>query len=202
MSNDKYGAYIKQLDAALMMARQDADCIHTALDASALSKGSLQGSLAALVFWGGAKVAHIVAAGGQVMAPNVELMALEMSIATAMVVGCSSLVCFTDSMVAMADLVDPTPHSGQGSSLAACMTLWRWFLGDQHCILHLWHVPSKEEWKIHHEAHKTAKAAQIPLRPGCRVSSDFVWATKESAYWRECTRNSLTLLSGAGISSN
>jgi len=30
-----------------------------------------------------------------------------------------------------------------------------------------------------------AKAAQIPLSPGCRVSFDFIWATKETAYRRK-----------------
>ena len=123
--------------------------------------------------------------GGQVTALNAELMALEMSIAMALAVGCSSLVCFTDSTVAMADLVDPSPYSGQGFSLAACLALWRWFLGDHCCVLHLWHVPSKEKWKIHHEAHKMVKAAQIPLCPGCRVSFDFVHTAKETAYQRE-----------------
>jgi len=49
----------------------------------------------------------------------------------------------------------------------------------------LWHIPSKEEWKIHHDAHKVAKATQIPLCPGCRVSFDFAQAAKEVAYWRE-----------------
>jgi len=42
-------------------------------------------------------------------------MALEMSMATALAAGCASLVCFTDSMAMMLDLVDPSPHSGQGS---------------------------------------------------------------------------------------
>ena len=64
------------------------------------------------------------------MASNVELMALEMSIATTLVVGCSTLMCFMDSTMAMDTLVDPSPHSGQGSSLAACMALQCWFLED------------------------------------------------------------------------
>ena len=83
----------------------------------------------ALVFQGKNKITHIVVAKGWVSAPNAELMVLEMSIATALVVGCSSLVCFTDSTVAMADIVDPSPYSGQNSSLAACTALWGWFLG-------------------------------------------------------------------------
>ena len=129
MSDDRYGNYIKQLDAALLTARQDRECTHTSFDALAPSKGALQASLVALVYWGNAKIAHIVVAGGHAMAPNAELMALEMSIATALVVGCSSLVCFMDSTIAMMDLVD---HSGQGSSLVACSALWQWFLGDHH----------------------------------------------------------------------
>ena len=64
-------------------------------------------------------------------APNAELMALEMGILTALVVGCSSLVCFTDSTLAMSDLVDPSPHSGQVSSLAACSALCVWLAQDQ-----------------------------------------------------------------------
>ena len=141
--------------------------------------------LAALVFQGGARIAHIVAAGGCVMAPNAELMALEISIGTALVVGCSTLVCFMDCTMAMSDLVDPSLHLGQGSSLVVCTALWCWFLEDQGWVLHLWHVPSKEEWKIHHNAHKAAKAAQIPLCPGCRTSFNFVWAAKEGEYWEE-----------------
>ena len=121
------------------------ESIHTASDASAPTRGALQASLASLVFWGEAKIAHIVAAGGRALAPNMELMALEMSIATALVAGCSFLTCFMDSTVAMADIMDPSPHSGQASSLAACTALRHWFLGDHHCILHLWHVSSKEE---------------------------------------------------------
>jgi len=113
-------------------------------------------------------------AGGQATAPNAELMVLEVSMATALVVGCTSLVCFTDSMSAMSDLVDPSPHSGQGSSLAACSTLRCWFEANAAHVFHLWHVPSKQEWKVHHEAHKAAKAAQIPLHLGCRVLFDFV----------------------------
>jgi len=77
------------------------------------------------------KIAHIVVAGGQATAPNAELMALEMGISTVLAAGCSSLVCFTDSMVAMADLVDPSPHSGQVSSLAVCSALHGWLTGDQ-----------------------------------------------------------------------
>jgi len=185
MSNDCYGDYVKQLDMALASARRDVDCVHTLSDASAPTRGALQASLAALVFWGDTKIAHIVVAGGQATAPNAELMALEMCISTALVVGCTSLVCFTDSTVAMADLVDPSPHSGQVSSLAACTSLQKWFVEDHHRTLHLWHVPSKEEWKIHHEAHEVVKAAKIPLCPGCRVSFDFAWAAKEVAYWKE-----------------
>jgi len=112
-------------------------------------------------------------------------MVLEMSVATALAAGCSSLVCFMYSMVAMANLVDPSPHLGQGSSLVACAALQKWFTEDHQCTLHLWHVPSKEEWKIHHEAHEVAKATKIPLRPGCRVLFDFAWAAKEMAYQKE-----------------
>jgi len=86
-------------------------------DASAPSKGALQVSLAALVFWGDAKIANIVAVGRWVTAPNAELMVLEMGIAIALAAGCSSLVCFTGSTVAMADIVDLSPHSSQSSSL-------------------------------------------------------------------------------------
>jgi len=166
MSDDWYGDYIKQLDRALLS------------DASALTKGALQVLLAALVFQGNAKIAHIVVA-------NAELMVLEMSVATALAVECSSLVCVMDSTGAMADLLDPSSHLGQGLSLAACSALCQWFMEDYWHILHLWHVPSKEEWKIHHEAHKAAKAAQIPLHPSCRVSFDFVCAAKEMAYQKE-----------------
>jgi len=145
-------------------------------------KRAFQASLTTLVFRGGNKIAHIVVVGGQAMAPNAEPMALEMGILTALAVGCSSLVCFTDSMMVMANLVDPSPHSGQASSLAACTVLCKWLSEDHRRCLHLWHVPSKEEWKIHHEAHEAAKAAKIPLRPGCRVSFDFAWAAKEVVY--------------------
>ena len=86
--------------------------------------------MAALVFQGETKIAHIVAAGGQVTTPNAELIALEMGIATAVVAGCSSLVCFMDSTTAMTDVLDPSLHSGQVSSLAACSTLWKWFEED------------------------------------------------------------------------
>ena len=137
MSDDWYGDYIKQLDGALNMAKNDATCIYTVSDASAPSKGNLQVSLASLVFWGTTKTAHIVAAGGHTTAPNVELMALELSVATALAVGCLTLVCFTDSTMAMMDLVDPSPHSSQGSSLAACSALWHWFTKDQGWTLHL-----------------------------------------------------------------
>ena len=157
------------------------DCVYTASDASAPMKGVFQASLVALVFQGAARIAHIVAAGGWATTPNAELMALEMSIATAIVAGCSLLVCFVDSTVAMADLVDPSPHSAQGSS-PACLALQRWFTNNHQHTLHLWHVPSKEEWKIHHEAHQAVKVAKIPLQPGCRVLFDFAWATKEVAY--------------------
>ena len=178
MSNDHYGDYIKQLDGALETVWHDTLCIHIASDASAPTKGALQALLVALVFQGGTRIANIVVAGGHAMAPNAELMVLEMSIATTLAVGCSTLVCFMDSIVAMNTLVDPSPHSGQGSSLAACMALWNWFSGDQHRILHLWHVPSKEEWKIHHDT-------QILLCPSCRTSFDFAWAAKEVEYQKE-----------------
>ena len=158
------------------------NCVHISSDASAPTKGAFQVSLATLVSWGGNKIAHIVAVGGWATAPNAELMALEMGISTALVAGCLSLVCFTDSTMAMTDLVDPSPHSGQASSLAVCSALCNWLSDDQRRTVHLWHVPSKEEWKIHHEAHKAAKVAKIPLRPGCRVSFDFAWVTKEVAY--------------------
>ena len=106
-------------------------------------------------------------------APNAKLMALEMGITTVVAAGCSSLVCFMDSTTAMTDVLDPTPHSGQASSLAACVALWRWFEQGHHWCLHMWHVSSKEEWKIHHEAHEAAKVAKIPLCPGCKVTFDF-----------------------------
>jgi len=123
--------------------------------------------------------------GGQVTAPNAELMALEMGIATVVAAGCSSLICFTDSTMAMKDVLNPSLHSGQGSSLAACTTLQKWFEQDHHQRLHMWHVPSKKEWKIHHDAHEAAKAAKIPLHLGCRVTFDFARATKEAGYQRE-----------------
>ena len=130
MSDDRYGDYIKQLDATLMVARRDVDCIHISSDALAPTKGAYQASLATLVFRGGNKIAHIVAAGGRAMAPNAELMALEMGILTALAAGCSSVVCLTDSMMAITDLVDPSPHSGQASSLAACSALRKWLSDD------------------------------------------------------------------------
>ena len=145
-----------------------------------------------LVFWGGVKIAHIVVTGGRATTPNAKLMALEMSVATALVVGCSSLVCFMDSTTAMTNLVDPSPHSGQSSSLAACTALHRWFLEDHWQTLHLWHIPSKEEWKIHQDAHKAARASQIPLCPGCRVSFGFAYAAKEMAYRKEWHKEFLT----------
>ena len=131
MSDDRYGDYVKQLDSALTAARQDVDCVHISSDASAPTKGVFQASLATLVFRGGNKIAHIVAAGGRATAPNAELMALEMGISTALAAGCSSLVYFTDSTLAMTDLVDPSPHSGQASSLAACSALRAWLAQDQ-----------------------------------------------------------------------
>ena len=123
MSNDQYGDYVKQLDMALTMARQDIDCIHVSSDVSAPTKGAFQVSLVALVFWGGTRIAHMVVAGGWVTAPNAKLMALEMGIATALVVGCMLLVCFTDLMAAIANVLDPSLHSGQVSSLVACSAL-------------------------------------------------------------------------------
>jgi len=154
------------------------DCVHISSDASAPTKGVFQASLATLVFRGGNKLAHIVVVGGRATAPNAELMALEMGISTALAAGCSSLVYFTDSTTAMTNLMDPSPHSGQASSLAACMALQKWLTDNHWRNIHLWYVPSKEEWKIHHEAHEAAKAAKIPLCPGCRVSFDFVRAAK------------------------
>ena len=106
------------------------DAVHVSSDASAPTKGAFQASLAALVFRGGDKIAHIVTAGGRVTAPNVELMALEMGVSTALAAGCTSLVCFTDTTMAMTDLLDPTLHSGQVSSLAACGALRKWFTED------------------------------------------------------------------------
>ena len=94
MSDDRYGDYVKQLDTTLTAARRDMNCVHISSDASAPTKGAFQVSLATLVFQGGNKIAHIVAAGRQATAPNAELMALEMGISTTLVVGCSSLVCF------------------------------------------------------------------------------------------------------------
>ena len=123
ISDDQYGNYIKQVDGALTLAKWDVACVHTMSDMSVSSKGAFQASLAALVFQGNAKVAGIVAAGGWATAPNAELMALKLSISTALAAGCSSLVCFTDSTTAMADLVDLSPHSGQGSSLVVCTAL-------------------------------------------------------------------------------
>jgi len=130
MSDDRYGDYVKQLDAALSAARRDVDCVHISSDASA-PKGAFQASLATLVFRGGNRIAQIVAAGGRATTLNAELMALEMGISTALAGGCSSLVCFTDSTLAMTDLVDPSLHSGQASSLAACSALRAWFAQDQ-----------------------------------------------------------------------
>jgi len=76
MGDDRYGDYIKQLDVALVIVQQDVNCVYTVSDASALTKGALQASLA-LVYQGRAKIAHVVVAGGRATAPNAELMALE-----------------------------------------------------------------------------------------------------------------------------
>jgi len=118
---------------------------------------------------------------------------IRVGVATALAAGCTSLVCFMDSMLVMSDLVDLSPHSGQGSSLAACAALHGWFSTDAAHTLHLWHVPSKE-WKVHHEAHKVVKATQIPLCPGCKVLFDFVHVVKEAlegmAQGVCCTRES------------
>jgi len=92
MSNDQYGNYIKQIDGALTLAKWDVTCVHTLSDTSVPSKGVLQASLAALVFQGNTRVACIVAAGGRAMAPNAELMALELSISTALALAaCTAL---------------------------------------------------------------------------------------------------------------
>jgi len=116
MSDDWYSDYVKQLDGVLLAVKSDVSCIFTVSDVSAPTKGNLQASLASLVFRGSTKVAHIMVVGGWVMAPNVELMALEMSNATALVAGCLTLVCFMDSTSAMSELVDPSPHSRPGCS--------------------------------------------------------------------------------------
>jgi len=119
MSDDCYGDYVKQLDGTywLQCGMTLASTLHLMhlLPWRVIYRPSWPP-------WG-TKVAHIVAAGGRAMAPNSEFMVLEMSIATAMAVGCSFLVCFMDSTMAMLDLVDPTPHSSQNSSLAACSAL-------------------------------------------------------------------------------
>jgi len=93
--------------------------------------------------------------------------------------GCQHLVYFTDSTHAMEALVDPSPHLGQESSLAACAVLRKWFACDPLATLHLWHIPSKAEWKVHHEAHNAAKEVNIALQLGCQVSFDFVCSAKE-----------------------
>jgi len=85
----------------------------------------------------------------------------------------------------MSDLVDSSPYSGQGTSLVVCSALCQWFLDDPWWIVHLWHVPSKKEWKMHHEAHKAMKAAQIPLRLGCRVLFDIIQVAKKVVYYKE-----------------
>ena len=65
MSDDWYSDYIKQLDAALVVARRDVDCIHVSSDASTPTKGAFQASLAALVFQGNARLVCMMAAGGR-----------------------------------------------------------------------------------------------------------------------------------------
>jgi len=88
ISDNHYDDYIKGLDAVLDTIHADMLCIYMASDASTPPKGDLQAMLASLVFWGRTKVAHIVAVGGQAMAPNAELMMLEMLVATVIAAGC------------------------------------------------------------------------------------------------------------------
>ena len=74
--------------------------------------------------------------------------------ATALAADCSHLICFADSTYGMGALVDPTLHSGQDSSLAACSALHKWFAADPQVSVTLWHIPSKVEWSICQDAHK------------------------------------------------
>jgi len=57
-----------------------------------------------------------------------------------------------------------------------------WFSGDSVVTLTLWHVSSKVEWSIHHDACKVAKAAAISLQPGCHILFDFTRAAMEVQY--------------------
>jgi len=90
----------------------------------------------------------IVCSGGRVTAPNTELMALEMAISTALVVGCSSW--YVHGLHGGYGRPQDLFLTGQVSSLVVCSALWSSHRGPP-LIPSPVACSSKEEWKIHHE---------------------------------------------------
>jgi len=63
------------------------------------------------------------------------------------------VVIFMDSMASAKRALDPSPHSGQGHSLAVCKCLGQWFAESPDHKLAFIQSPSSLKWGIHGQAH-------------------------------------------------
>jgi len=91
---------------------------------------------------------------GRVTAPDAELYAIRAAIGKACSLpDVSNITLFTDSIASARQAMNPSVHSGQGHSLAACRTLEQWFANGGRSITFVM-VHSHFEWGPHHEAHE------------------------------------------------
>jgi len=151
-SDDRYDNYIKSLDRVLDIVHGDLEGIYMVSDASTSTKGAVQAALASW-FSGVIPRWHTLGAGPLPPMQNWWPWSWQFPPPwwwVGMLHGLN--LCHGGTGWSLSVL----RNSGQDSSLAACAVQCRWFKWGPLVTVHLWHVPSRAEWKVHH-VRKTLK---------------------------------------------
>ena len=159
------------LDALALECRARPNTVMVAVDGSVPKNPHHQSSAAAVWEATGTRTpgeSTIVA--GKSTSDDAELFALALGIHHATAIpGATQIVVFSDSVNAICLALDPSLHSAQAQSIAACKSIREWLTSGDDRFITFIHVPSKLEWDLHHLAHRKASEMRIAVgnRPSC-----------------------------------
>ena len=88
---------------------------------------------------------------------------------------CKRIVIFTDSLAMARRVVDPSVHSGQQHSLAACKDLQACLSVHKEHRIDFIETPSKLKWGLQHRAHRHAcSLPPVPTGPRPQTLLDYI----------------------------
>jgi len=174
------GSWNTVLNLIHRTAEAEADTVICGTDASVPLTTRAQAASAAIGTRAGTEIFRSRWMAGKVLSADAELFAIRIAVVQAVSQpNCSRIVLFTDSMASADKATNPSPHSGQGHSLAVCRALAAWFEGHSDRKIMFVQVPSILKWGIHQKAHDFVR--DLPAVPtGRRPATSLDTVRKET----------------------